>query len=181
MVDERRQKASLGDRRRRTRLWREAYAQKAEDKAADKVLKWAQAVEELYEDAQEWLKTRGQPSRHEREEKYVGLVERVCALGAQYAQEKQHPCQALAKRILRHEGELFQFVLVEGLSANNNPAERSIRPMVVIRKISGGSRSGEGTETRLALASLFETWQARGFNSFVECLRLLSQPAIASV
>jgi len=56
---------------------------------------------------------------------------------------------------------LFQLVLVPGLSADNNLAERSLRPLVVIRKISGGSRSDEGTKTRMALASLFETWQAR--------------------
>ena len=69
--------------------------------------------------------------------------------------------KALAKCLLRHEEELFQFVLVEGLSADNNLAERSIRPLVVIRKISAGSRSAEGGKTRMALASLFETWQAR--------------------
>ena len=47
--------------------------------------------------------------------------------------------------------------------------------LVVIHKISGGSRSAEGTKTRMALASLFETWQARGLNPFDECLKLLSQ------
>jgi len=81
----------------------------------------------------------------------------------------------LAKRLLRHEDELFQFVLIAGLSADNNLAERSIRPLVVIRKISGGSRSPDGTKTRMALASLFETWQARELNPLDECLKLLSQ------
>jgi hypothetical protein len=84
-----------------------------------------------------------------------------------------HPCQVLSKRLLRHEDELFQFVLVDGLSADNNQAERSIRPLVIIRKISGGSRSEAGTKTRLGLASLFETWLARGLNAFQECLRAL--------
>src|SRR5262249_26579564 len=105
------------------------------------------------------------------------LVVRAHTLGLQYARSKQHPCQALAKRLLRHEDELFQFVLIEGLSADNNLAERSIRPLVVIRKISGGSRSAEGTKTPMVLASLFETWQARGLNPFAECLTLLSQRA----
>jgi len=112
--------------------------------------------------------------------KYVGLVGRCHQLGQQYAQNKGHPCWALAKRILRHEDELFQFVLVEGLSADNNLAERSIRPLVVIRKISGGTRSEEGTKTRMALASLLETWQARGLNPFAECLRLLGHEGVAS-
>ena len=95
-----------------------------------------------------------------------------------YAQVKQHPCQTLAKRLLRHADEVFQFVLVDGLSAHNNLAERSIRPLVVARKISGVSRSAEGTKTRMALASLFETWQARGLNLFVECVNLLRQTAL---
>lgn len=87
----------------------------------------------------------------------------------------------MAKRLLRHEDELFQFVLIAGLSADNNLAERSIRPLVVIRKISGGSRSAEGTKTRMALASLFETWQARGLNPFEACLKLLSHPATPEI
>ncbi len=59
--------------------------------------------------------------------------------------------------------------------------KRSIRPLVVVRKISGGSRSPNGTKTRMALASLFGTWQARGLNPFIECLNLLSQkPALST-
>ena len=56
---------------------------------------------------------------------------------------------------------------------DNNQAERSLRPLVITRKISGGSRSPDGTQTRLALASLFATWLARGLNPFTECLALL--------
>jgi hypothetical protein len=51
----------------------------------------------------------------------------------------------------------------------------------VIRKISGGSCSAEGTKTRVGLASLFETWQARKLNLFAECLTQLCQRATASL
>jgi transposase len=141
------------------------------------VVGWAQDVRALYDDAQTWLHEHAEPSAAAREQQYVVLVSQAHALGLRYAQVKAHPCQALAKRLLRHEDELFQFVLLAGLSADNNLAERSIRPLVVIRKISGGSRSTEGTKTRMALASLFETWQARGLNPFETCLKLLSHPA----
>jgi transposase len=141
------------------------------------VVQWAQDVRALYDEAQTWLQTQTQPSQAAREQLYVSLVARTHSLGLTYARAKNHPCQALAKRLLRHEDELFQFVLIVGLSADNNLAERSIRPLVVIRKISGGSRSAEGTKTRMALASLFETWQARRLNPFDECLKLLSQVA----
>jgi len=49
---------------------------------------------------------------------------------------------------------------------------------VIMRKISGGTRSDAGTQTRMALARLFETWQARGWNPFEACLELLRQPAL---
>ena len=142
------------------------------------VVEWAKCVRVLYDEAEGWLETARGPSQGEREREYVRLVGEAHQLGLPYAQVKGHACQALSKRILRHEDELFQFVLVEGLSANNNLAERSIRPMVVIRKISGGTRSDKGSKTRMALASLFETWYVRGLNPFAECARLLTrQPA----
>ena len=164
-----------------THLLRDLRKLKDDRAQEPEVVEWAEAVRALYDEAQEWLKATPQPSTEEREKKYVSLVERALELGARYAQNKGHPCQALAKRIFRHQDELFQFVLVEGLSANNNLAERSIRPLVVIRKISGGSRSAEGSKTRMALASLFETWQARGQNPFEECLKLLSQPSSPAI
>jgi hypothetical protein len=160
-------------------LLRDLHALKEQHAQEVAVVEWAQSVRALYDEAQTWLQEQAQLGQETREQRYVSLVTRCHGLGLQHARSKQHPCRALAKRLLRHEDELFQFVLVEGLSADNNLAERSIRPLVVIRKISGGSRSAEGTKTRMVLASLFETWQARGLNPFDECLKLLSQQAIS--
>lgn len=112
---------------------------------------------------------------------YARVVARVAALGRQYAQVRGHSCQALAKRLLRHQDELFQFVLVDGLCADNNLAERSLRGVVVMRKISGGTQSAEGSTTRLGLASLVETWQTRQLNPFSECLNLLHQTPLPQV
>lgn len=97
-------------------------------------------------------------------------------LGEQYALTDDHPCCTLAKRLLRHQDELFQFILVPGLPADNNQAERGIQPLVIMRKISGGTRSAEGTKTRLTLASLLHSWAARNLNPFTECLAALQKP-----
>ncbi len=140
------------------------------------VVDWAQAVRQLYDDAQAWLQTHPLSPPAERRQQYTHLYDRVCVLGQQYAFATDHPCQTLAKRLLRHQDELFQFVLVPGLAADNNLAERTIRPLVVIRKISGGSRSEAGTKTRLTLASVLGTWAARNLNPFVECLAILQRP-----
>jgi len=39
----------------------------------------------------------------------------VRVLGAEPAQQRGHDCQALTKRLPRHEQELFQYVLLSGL------------------------------------------------------------------
>src|SRR5216683_1769254 len=70
------------------------------------------------------------------------------------------PMQTLCKRVEKFLPELFVFVAVPGVPSHNNLAERSVRPLVVARKISGGSRSPQGSETRMGLASLFGTWIA---------------------
>ncbi len=155
-------------------LLRDLHALKQQHAQEATVVAWAQAVRALYDDAQAFRRADDPPTQAQRERQYQRLVEQVCALGRQYAQQPDHPCRALAQRLLRHQDELFQFVLVDGLNVDNNLAERSLRPLVVIRKISGGTRSPAGSQTRLALASLFGTWQARGQNPFEECLKLLA-------
>lgn len=160
-----------------THLLRDLHELKEKHEKEPEVIEWAKQVRALYDDAKQWLQEIRGPTIEQREMKYVELVGRSHQLGMQYTFAKGHPCQALAKRLLRHEDELFQFVLVKGLSADNNLAERSIRPLVVTRKISGGTRSDAGTKTRMALATLFQTWRARGLNPFHECLKLLSRQA----
>ena len=85
------------------------------------------------------------------------------------------PMHALCERVERFLPELFVFVAVPGVPAHNNLAERSVRPLVIARKISGGSRSPKGSDTRMDLFSLFGTWAAQGLNPFFQCLAELAQ------
>ena len=137
------------------------------------VIAWARAVELLY-------RTAVAPSAEATEgmtdvprQLYDRLWQQANVLGLQYAQAKAHPCQALAKRVLRHIDELFQFLRCSELHPDNNLAERSLRPLVVQRKVSGGSRSPAGSKTRMTLASLFATWHARKQNELFTCWNLL--------
>jgi transposase len=157
-------------------LLRDLHELKDDHPSNDAVLSWARGVRQMYDDAHTWLTADAQPlDSVRRTTMYEHLVKRSHALGQQYAQASGHPCNALAKRLLRHQDELFQFVIRDGVSSDNNLAERAARPLVVIRKISGGSRSPRGTTTRMALATLFGTWHVRGLNPFDECVHLLSQ------
>ena len=68
------------------------------------------------------------------------------------------------------------FVAHPAVPADNNAAERSLRHLVTSRKISGGTRSQQGTNSKMALASLFGTWRATGLNPFLNCRQLLISP-----
>lgn len=88
----------------------------------------------------------------------------------------QTPMHTLCERVERFLSELFVFVAYPGVPSDNNLAERSVRPLVIARKISGGTRSAKGSSTRMALSSLFGTWAAQGLNPFHQCLALLTTP-----
>lgn len=86
------------------------------------------------------------------------------------------PMHTLCERVERFLPELFVFVARPEVPSDNNLAERSVRPLVIARKMSGGSRSPKGSETHKALFSCFGSWAAQGLNPFLQCLALLSQP-----
>ena len=85
------------------------------------------------------------------------------------------PMHTLCERVERFLPELFVFVARPEVPSDNNLAERSVRPLVIARKISGGSRSPTGSSTRMARFSCFGTWAALGLNPFVQCLALFAQ------
>jgi transposase len=67
-------------------------------------------------------------------------------------------CRRIAKRLRQHEANLFTFLFHPGVvTPDNNRAERAIRPAVVLRKISGGSRSQNGADATASLLSLAQT------------------------
>jgi hypothetical protein len=87
------------------------------------------------------------------------------------------PQAVLCRRIAKYLPELFTFVAEPRVTSDNNAAERSVRPVVIQRKISGGTRSSTGTHTFTTLATLFGTWRARGLDPLRACHRLLLAPA----
>jgi transposase len=70
----------------------------------------------------------------------------------------------IARRMRRHRTELTEFLHQRNLDGTNNAAERAIRPAVVARKISGGSRSKAGADAWARLSSLLRTAGQRGLN-----------------
>jgi transposase len=74
--------------------------------------------------------------------------------------------QAVAKRLLkrlrRHQRDLFTFVDHDNIPCDNNHAERTIRPAVIIRKNSYGNRGRHGADCQSLLMSLVQTRKQRG-------------------
>lgn len=79
----------------------------------------------------------------------------------------------LCKRLRRHRKELTRFLWDEKLDGTNNAAERALRPAVVMRKITGGSRSASGASAWAKLASLLRTADQRGLGVYEATKKLV--------
>lgn len=80
-------------------------------------------------------------------------------------QEANHPAVQHIQNIFREKTEkLFQWVKSPGIPADNNYAERALRPTVIARKISFGSQSEKGLKTREKLMTVLHTAHTRGWD-----------------
>jgi len=103
------------------------------------------------------------------------LVRRMLALAArEYADAD---CRRLAARLRRHRAEIFTFLVVDGVTADNNLVERELRFAVQARKNYFGNRSTRGAETQAILMTVFRTLELRGHEP-VSYLRDALQTAI---
>jgi transposase len=66
------------------------------------------------------------------------------------------------KELLSHEGWLWTFVAVEGVEPTNNEAERTVRHAVLLRKVSGGTGSPQGSRFVERVLSAVETCRRQG-------------------
>ena len=102
----------------------------------------------------------------------------MLALCQPYLDDPSATQSKLCRRIENHIKELFVFVAEPRVPPDNNAAERSLRHLVVSRKVSGGTRSAQGTDTKMTLASIFGTWRAQGLNPLSACRHLLLSPQL---
>jgi transposase len=79
----------------------------------------------------------------------------------------------LAARLRKYQDRLTTFLHDAKVDGTNNAAERALRPAVVMRKITGGSRSESGAESWAVLASVMRTAQQQGRDVVVTIKELL--------
>ena len=136
--------------------------------------RWADAVHGIYDRA----KACTHPQAKRRRTAQVALERQLLAICQPFLDDPSATQAKLCRRIERHIKELFVFVAEPEAPADNNAAERSLRHLVVSRKISGGTRSEQGTESKMTLASIFGTWRAQGLNPLTACRQLLVSPLL---
>ena len=137
---------------------------------------WGKQLHDLYQRAQHWASQPGTKSPADRQAVQWAFEQEALVLC--HDPPPQTRQSVLANRIMRYLPELFRFVGDSGVPATNNAAERALRPLVVARKISGGTRSDQGTTTRMVLQSLIDSWTLRNEDPVANMLTLLRrQPA----
>lgn len=156
-------------------LLRDIHELKERHPQDQSVAKWANEVYALYQEARAFIQEQAQAPKSERVAARQDFEERILALAEPYL-GTDAPQGKLSQRIDRFLEELFTFAELPQVPPDNNAAERALRPHVVSRKISGGTRSPKGSQTKTALASIFSTWQLQGLNPFLTCRELLNSP-----
>ena len=126
------------------------------------------------------------PQAKRRRTAQLALERQLLALGQPFRHDPSATQAKLCRRIERHlkslprtgYGELFVFVAEPAVPSDNNTTERSLRHLVISRKVSGGTRSEQGTESKMTLASVFGTWRGQGLNPLAACRQLLVSPLL---
>jgi transposase len=136
------------------------------------VASWVESVMDVYYRAKET--TEQEYTTLERSRLKVGFEREILQLCKPYVGVKSAPQRVLSERMTNFIAELFVFVADTRVPSENNAAERAIRPAVVARKISGGTRSARGSKTSSILRSLFETWNIQGQNTIDACKQMLA-------
>jgi transposase len=135
------------------------------------VAAWVEALAALYQQAKAFL----HPNERVRQKQRRHFERLAVQLARPYVSDPEAPQCPLAQRIMKHKHELFVFVSNPQVPGDNNLAERSLRPAVIARKISGGTRSAKGSQTKMGLMSLVGTWTAQG-KPLLESFRQLLSP-----
>ena len=129
-----------------THLLRDIHQLKEQYSQHQGLAEWAREVREVYDHAQVYpgpdpqLPETVQQSQRVKQQRYQQQLLSICK---PYL-DGGAPMRVLCQRVERFLLELFAFAADPRVSADNNAAERSLRPTVVSRKISGGDPFGAG-------------------------------------
>jgi transposase len=155
-------------------LLREVEALGKEFPGPDEVQRFVQRLAPLLAQAMR-LRTQGLPVRQFRKSA-AGIKAEIQATVTAGA---QHPgIQKLQNLFRENAARLYRWARHPNIPAENNRAERELRPLVIARKISFGSQSERGLQTREVLMSVLLTLNKQtgdGFEQLTQALDALAK------
>ena len=129
-----------------THLLRDIHELKERFPQHQGLAQWSRQVREIYDRAQAYPgPDPGLPETVRQAQRLKQQYQRQLLSVCKPRLDGSAPMKVLCQRVERFLPELFTFIAEPRAGADNNPAERSLRPPVVSRKISGGTRSGQGS------------------------------------
>lgn len=112
-------------------------------------------------------------NEQQRAKQYAQFLKRITAITKR--RYRAEDVKKIQTRITNQRSNLITALKYSNVPLTNNAAERMMRPVAIIRKISGGSRSNAGAKTMAVNMSVMQTIALRG-QSFFEKLGELLTP-----
>lgn len=137
----------------------------------------------FFEDIQQFVKRCCNFHRHRREKKLSRKKQAAEKAWLRAELSRLETCDVshekaitLQARLLRHPGEWLVFLDDARVPPTNNLAERALRPLVVLRKITFGSRSNAGATRMAKLMTVAETARRHGHRASDIYFELYTRP-----
>ena len=134
-------------------LLRVSHEETEQEKASEEVKELHHTLKRMYDDIEEVI---NRPfNARERKAEYNRYANKIkTIISTKY---KKEDSKVIQTRIANQNTNLITSILFKNVPLTNNLAERAIRPLAVIRKISGESKSTNGTLTTSVCMSILQT------------------------
>jgi hypothetical protein len=144
----------------------------------EKVVRYCERLKKIFEDA---IELSGEYENKKWDKRYRERRDMITASlnDFSFPDPEKRILNRFAKRLERYKDEMFTFLYVKGIDYHNNHAEQQIRPNVILRKITNGSRSYDGAKTHSICTSILQTAKLRGMDPIETLQRILLSPQTA--
>ncbi|MBU0705686.1 IS66 family transposase [Patescibacteria group bacterium] len=137
-------------------LLRKAHEYCARDRVSREMILLKDTLKACYRKMRRWHR-----GKHTEEERYVfhsRMRQMFISLRKEREWKSGDAAVFIREWLMQHQDRLTTFLKYAYASPHNNAAERDLRPLVVFRKITGGSKSEKGIKATDINMSIIETW-----------------------
>jgi len=150
-------------------LMRKSYEQIEKKDASEEMQRFHNELKKMFQNLKKEIE---EPfDKGKRKKRYEYYLKRINQIA--HRKYKQKDSQKIQIRIKNQNKNLITALIYPDVPLTNNHAELMMRPVAVMRKISGGSRSEEGAMTQAVNMSVVQTINLQGKNFFQESENIL--------